>query len=263
MEGHSGPIYYYIPVILIGLLPFTTVLIRAVSLFREQLKSSWARFLWMWFGFVFVFFSLADTKLQHYIIYGYVPLMVLMANSLNRLKRPWLLTLPAALFLVVMLFLQKIAMWSLPHITNQFAAIVVRSAMDKFGAGHQLVVGLILAGTIAVSLIPRWSIQLRAVALGCLFIPLAGDILQAPVKTAALLARQRNYDVTMWQMNYPSFHVYYGRPALRKKKLSPGDIIITKADKLGKIDSYEIIQAQHGIVLARINSLPTSSHSER
>ena len=268
MEGHSGPIIYYIPVILIGMLPFTTVLLKAVSLFREQIKSSWMRYLWIWFGFVLVFFSIADTKLQHYIIYGYVPLLIFMANCLNRLKNRWLLALPAVLFLLPVLFLNKIAVWSLPHIADRFAALVVDSAMGELGPRHQMIILLILAGTVTAAAIPRWSIQLRTLVIGCLFIgltsghliPLAGEIMQAPVKTAALLAKAHDYEVIMWQTNYPSFYVYYGKPALRKRKLSPGDIIITKANKMDSNEAYQIIYRKHGIVLARISSLPTVSN---
>jgi 4-amino-4-deoxy-L-arabinose transferase-like glycosyltransferase len=260
MEGHSGPFFYYVPVILLGLLPFTTILIRAFSHIGEQIKSPWTRFLWIWFGFVFVFFSVADTKLQHYIIYGYVPLLIFMGQSVGKLKNPWLLALPAALFLLPVLFLQKVAIWMLPRIGNHFARIVVQSALGNVGTTHQIIVGLVLAGVIMVAAIPRVSMQWRSLVLGCLFTalitghlaPLAADIMQVPVKTAALMAKARNYDVIMWQMNYPSFNVYYGKPALQKKVLAPGDIIITKTDKLSRIKDYEIIYQKHGIVLSRI-----------
>jgi 4-amino-4-deoxy-L-arabinose transferase-like glycosyltransferase len=260
MEGHSGPIFYYVPVILLGLLPFTTILIRAFTHIKDQIKSSWTRFLWIWFGFVFVFFSIADTKLQHYIIYGYVPLLIMMGHQVGRIKKPWLLALPALLFLLPVLFLQQAAIWALPHIGDQFTHIVVQGALDSVGAAHQIFVGLILVGVLATAAVPRLSMQWRSLILGCLFTalttghlaPLAGDIMQAPVKTAALMAKARNYDVVMWQMNYPSFHVYYGKPALRKRMLAPGDIIITKADKLESIKKHEIIYEQHGIVLTRI-----------
>ncbi len=259
MEGHSGPLTYYIPVILLGLMPFTSVLIRTLGNLPKHLQSPWTRFLWIWFGFVFVFFSVADTKLQHYIIYGYVPLLILMALSLPQLKRPWLLALPPVLFLLPLLFLQAIARRAAPRIDDEFARIVLQSAMDSLGTPHQMVLGVILAGTLLIALIPRWTMQIRTLVLGCLFIfltsghliPLAADIMQAPVRQAAIMAREKNYDVIMWQMNYPSFHVYYGKAARRKKVLTPGDIIITKADKIENPNEFETIFSQHGIILAR------------
>lgn len=263
MEGHTGPIFYYIPVILLGMLPFTTVLIRAVSAIKEHLKAPWTRFLWIWFGFVFIFFSIAGTKLQHYIIYGYVPLLILMAHSVGRLKRPWLLVLPAGLCLIPLLLLRQVAAWSLPYIGDDFSRIVVRSALENIGYTHQIILGLCLAAVAALAVIPKWSMPLRIVALGCLFItvttghivPMVADIMQGPVKRAALIAKSRNYDVIMWRMNYPSFHVYYGKPARREKQLSAGDIFITKADKLDQVAPYDIIYQQHGIVLAEIKPI--------
>jgi hypothetical protein len=168
--------------------------------------------------------------------------------------------LPALLFLVPVLFLKQAAIWALPHIGDQFTRIVVQSSLASVGTAHQIFVGLILVGVLATAAVPRISMQWRSLVLGCLFlvlttghlVPLAGDIMQAPVKTTALMAKARNYDVVMWQMNYPSFHVYYGKPALRKRILTPGDIIITKADKLESIKRHEIIYEQHGIVLTRI-----------
>jgi 4-amino-4-deoxy-L-arabinose transferase-like glycosyltransferase len=260
MEGHTGPVIYYIPVILLGMLPFTTVLVRAVASIGQHLKNPWLRFLWIWFGFVFIFFSIADTKLQHYIIYGYVPLLILMADSVGRLKRTWLLVLPAVLFMVPMLFLKNIAVWSLPHIGDEFSRIVVQSALENIAALHCVIMGIGLAALVTLAAIPKLSVQLRILALGCLFIavttghiaPMVADIMQGPVKRAALIAKSRDYDVIMWRMNYPSFHVYYGKPARRAKQLSPGDIFITKADKLDQIAPHDIIYQQHGIVLAKI-----------
>ena len=46
-------------------------------------------------GFVFVFFSLAGTKLHHYLVYGYIPLVIFMARTVdeNKTGRAWRLVL--------------------------------------------------------------------------------------------------------------------------------------------------------------------------
>jgi 4-amino-4-deoxy-L-arabinose transferase-like glycosyltransferase len=260
MEGHSGPLVYYIPVILLGLMPFTTVLVRTVTQIKNQVSAPWMRFLWLWFGFVFVFFSIADTKLWHYIVYGYVPLLILMAHNLDRIKNPWWLVLPSVLFLLPLLFLKSIAIAAMPRITDRFAHLVLQGALDVMGVSHQIIVGIVLMAVLVTAAIPRLSIQLRTLLMGCILlaftnmhlVPLAAGIMQTPVKEAALLAKARHYKVIMWQMNYPSFHVYYGKPAGRKKRLAPGDIIVTKAHKLEKFISHEVIYSKHGIALARI-----------
>ena len=87
-EGHSGSLFYYLPVIILGLMPFTglffTVLFRAKTLLSDRTN----RFFFIWFGFVFLFFSLSGTKLPHYIIYGYTPLFILMARALPLSSHP-------------------------------------------------------------------------------------------------------------------------------------------------------------------------------
>ena len=72
MQGHSGPIFYYIPVLFIGFLPWSIFFpwaIKGTSLFKP--KDERTRFLCL-FGIlaivIFVFFSLAATKLPNYLI---------------------------------------------------------------------------------------------------------------------------------------------------------------------------------------------------
>ena len=82
-------------------------------------------------------------------------------------------------------------------------------------------------------------------------VPIAGSIMQQPVKEAALLAREKGYTVNMWQMSYHSFGVYR-QGLVVKGTPRNGDIVITKINKLKEVDRYETIYQKHGIVLARI-----------
>lgn len=259
MESHSGPIFYYIPVILIGLMPFTTLLLQGVSGIRQQLATPMGRFLWLWFGFVLLLFSMAGTKLQHYIVYGYVPLLIFMGQAVDQLKRPWLLVLPAFLILTFFFFFQDVARWAWPHVDDVFAQHVIQGALDEFGSTHRIVMAVALLSVLAVALIPRWTMALRTVILGALFvgvfsgylIPKFARVLQAPVKKAALMAKPISPDVVMWQMSYPSFSVYFGKAVL-KRQPQPGDLVITKASKLETLKRHEILYQEHGIVLTRI-----------
>ncbi len=259
MESHSGPILYYIPVLLIGLMPFTTLLCQGVSAIRQHLSTPLGRFLWLWFGFVFVFFSLADTKLPHYIVYGYVPLLIFMGQAIELGKRPWLLALPLFLFLLFFFFFQDIARWALPFIDKAFIQQVVQGALPEFGPAHQMVMAVALMAVIVVGLMPRRTIPVRTVLLGCIFIgvfsgyliPKVAGILQMPIKKAALVARPLNQEVVMWQMAYPSFSIYLGRPVVRRQPKA-GDLVVTKANLLDKITDHRILFQEHGIVLTRV-----------
>ena len=67
----TGPFYYYIPVLLGGFFPwscfFPLTLIDAV---RRRLRNvaQGTTLLWIWFGVVFIFFSIAGSKLATYIL---------------------------------------------------------------------------------------------------------------------------------------------------------------------------------------------------
>jgi 4-amino-4-deoxy-L-arabinose transferase-like glycosyltransferase len=262
MEGHSGPIFYYIPVIIAGLVPYTTIVIVAFVYMRRHWNSELGRFLILWFAFVFVLFSLAGTKLQHYIVYGYVPLLIFMAQAIEHLKRPLALIAPMVCFSAIILFLPAIASWLVPYIDDEFSQHVIKSALNEFGLNHYLIIGTILIAVVTLSLIKPFTMQLRIVAAGLLFLmtinfylmPKVADIMQQPIKSAALYAKKHNWDVVMWQMYYPSFNVYLGRPVLRRDPL-PGDVVITKANKLDGIRSHQVLYQKHGFVLTRITEL--------
>jgi 4-amino-4-deoxy-L-arabinose transferase-like glycosyltransferase len=79
ISGHKGPIYYYVPVLLIGLLPWVVFLPAGIThAFRNLLpqKKGLSRspegdlslFAFLWFAFVVIFFSLSTTKLPNYIL---------------------------------------------------------------------------------------------------------------------------------------------------------------------------------------------------
>ncbi len=69
-EGHYGGVLYFVPVLLLGLLPFTAIILRSFSKLAYFWQDKWFSFLLIWFVFVFVLFSLSGTKLHHYIIFG-------------------------------------------------------------------------------------------------------------------------------------------------------------------------------------------------
>lgn len=80
MEGHKGGIYYYILIVFLIILPYSTLLIRILPRLRDVREKQLDLFLWLWFFVVLVFFSLSGTKLPHYVLHGCTPLFILMAK---------------------------------------------------------------------------------------------------------------------------------------------------------------------------------------
>lgn len=84
---HAGqPFYFYVGVVLVGFLPWTFLLPWGWGATTGDLRGSQAaadrRFLIIWFGVVFVFFSLARAKLFPYLLPGLPPLALLMGKAL-------------------------------------------------------------------------------------------------------------------------------------------------------------------------------------
>ena len=87
VSGHKGSIFYYIPVILLGFLPWTFFLPQAIkSIFNNGLKSllgspkkqvPW--FCLWWFLVIFFFFTLSQTKLLTYVLSVFPALSGVMA----------------------------------------------------------------------------------------------------------------------------------------------------------------------------------------
>jgi 4-amino-4-deoxy-L-arabinose transferase-like glycosyltransferase len=119
---HEQPIWYYLAVMVLALLPWTVVAIRAlvdaiiesVNEWRARLAKNryvsharWGdafpEFLVLWTLFPIAFFSLSHSKLPGYILPSIPPLTILTGDYLNRLReadkgiRPWLLVLHALL----------------------------------------------------------------------------------------------------------------------------------------------------------------------
>ncbi len=67
MEGHGGPIVYYIPIVIAVSFPFIGFLFEAIGWSRGFLKTRSMRFLWSWIVPGFIMFSVVQTKLPHYI----------------------------------------------------------------------------------------------------------------------------------------------------------------------------------------------------
>ncbi|MGQ9921119.1 MAG: phospholipid carrier-dependent glycosyltransferase [Desulfobacca sp.] len=84
---HAGqPVYYYVGVVLVALLPWSFLLpwVWGASKAAEAASVAAAdrRFLLVWFGVIFVFFSLSRAKLFPYLLPGLPPLALLTAQAL-------------------------------------------------------------------------------------------------------------------------------------------------------------------------------------
>ncbi|NTW69408.1 MAG: glycosyltransferase family 39 protein [Chlorobiaceae bacterium] len=257
-EGHSGSLFYYFPVLIVGLMPFTGLLFTVLFNLKKLFANRENRFLLIWFGFVFIFFSLSGTKLPHYVIYGYTPLFMLMARALPMSRHPRMLVLWPMILLALLALLPVIARTAMSYTTDTYLLAVIASGIELTGLSHIIVISAALIGIVAIQFLPRFSAENKLVAVGVIFaliinihlMPIAGKLLQEPVKEAALLAKREGYKIVMWKVYYPSFFVYSESFAERRDPL-PGEVVLTTVKQLGTLDSPAMLYSKRGIVLVK------------
>lgn len=87
MDGHSGPIFYYLIAILVGFFPWSVFLLSAWAQLGRRLNGHpWQqsyRLLLCWMSLFVVFWSLVSTKLPHYVLPAYPALALAVGGFLD------------------------------------------------------------------------------------------------------------------------------------------------------------------------------------
>jgi hypothetical protein len=73
---------------------------------------------------------------------------------------------------------------------------------------------------------------------------------QGPVAAAGTFARNEP-TVVEWNANWPSFSVYRRAP-MPVRKPRPGEVVLTRIDRVGELPPHDILFARREVVLARI-----------
>jgi 4-amino-4-deoxy-L-arabinose transferase-like glycosyltransferase len=256
MEGHGGSLLYFIPVIILGFMPFTSVLFKVFAKTKEIIKDDLKLFLYIWFVFVFVFFSFSGTKLPHYIIYGYTPMFILIGIYISEVRSRLLLYLPIMILSAILMFLPEILGYIQSTSKHEFTLSMIDGYEKYFGIGYKIMFLSIFA---IYFLLKKYNLKVNILALAIYTILIVNyvvmdkvaSIKQQPIKDAALIAKENNYNILMWGLNTPTFNVYAQR-LVEKREPKSGDITLTKTIMLKNIKEYKTIYQKHGISLVKI-----------
>lgn len=261
LEGHSGSLFYYVLMIPLLLLPWLAWLVTALRRVPGDVAADLPRFLWIWFGFVTVFFSLSGTKLPHYALYGCTPAFLLLAMHKDRIRNAWLGFLPVAALLAVLTALPRLLTHALqagwikdPYYFAQLARIA--EAMPGY---YYLACGAAATVCLAILLFSRSEAWLKVLAcatvttllLSSLVTPLVGELLQGPVKRAGLLARTLQGETILWNFHAPSFSVYR-RAVTPPAQAKTGQIALTRSDRVPENANLEVLYREGGVMLVRV-----------
>jgi len=258
MENHSGKFYYYVIVLLIGLMPFSLMFFKSLTHVKKFIKDDLTLFLLIWFGFVFLFFSFSGTKLPHYIIYGYTPVFILVAIGFEKNFMRQTLLLVLIFFTMFLLFFPEIAVAIKSIVHDKFAVVLIENVYSGFGWFYHVSV-LALLGIFIWLYKKELSIKHTAVVIAFTFtilvnyaiLPAYGKLMQLPIKKAALFAKEQGYHVKMHTRQFPSFNVYY-QGLTSKEKAKEGDVVFCKVTSLDRYKKYETLYKENGFTLIRI-----------
>lgn len=262
MEQHGGSLLYYVPVVLFSLMPFTGALVTVARRGRDLLRDDLTAYCLLWFGFVFVFFSLSGTKLPHYMNYGLTALTILIALELpNARARASILAAPLAMFALLLFLPDLLATW-LASATDPYYREVARAAIEELDGAYRTFATLCIAVTLVLLAWRALRLEYALIICGALLtallslgvFPALAGALQQPVKEAAYVARERPEPVVMWHIDVPSFSVYREQVTPRRKP-QPGELVLTKQQYLAELAVAETLYLKNGLVLARIADL--------
>lgn len=142
IHKRSGPLYYFIPVLLAGMLPWSVFIPRALA---HGFKRRELRLFFIWTIVVFIFFSFSRSKLPPYILPIFPTLSILIASFIQH-QRDTLK--PERICLIVLLLLSSVLVFfavpmagsfisedilQLPHVkTNLWISAIVMASASVF-----------------------------------------------------------------------------------------------------------------------------------
>jgi 4-amino-4-deoxy-L-arabinose transferase-like glycosyltransferase len=165
------PWYYFIPILLIGILPWLVTMFDALLGARRRASGGAGfdstLFLLLWAGFIFVFFSISGSKLASYILPIFPALALLIAVRLTTIcgrTLAWQLAPVAVLALAGLI--------AVPQTVRLASASVPAELYQNQMPWLYAAAGTLLAGSI-VAMIYSWRGQVRRAVVVCAFAGLA------------------------------------------------------------------------------------------
>ena len=270
LEGHAGSLFYYVWLLPVEMMPWTPLLVPIAMHLKTRWNEPLGRFLLGWLGFVLVFFSLSGTKLPHYVLYGFTPLMLLAAQELVGATLKLRLALCATIVGLVALgaaspwIAQTLAqsthdplyqallssappapwVWvAVPVGLLVFALAIwvpnVRNYLSE--SDGAVAAGLLAAGWLVLAVLPWWGQAAQD--------PIRTLARTVPIAQMTLLDRER---VVQWRLHQPSVAFYLNQTAERTDPKG-GDWALTRLDRVkpDELAKLEVVQQVRGYALVR------------
>lgn len=264
MEDHTGSVFYYVFALILLTLPFFPALLIALK--RSWQLSRVSR-VWMllvvWFLLVWVFFTLAATKLPHYLMYGMPPVFIALAYVFTHYGQSRLIRWGTGLTLSLLALLLAALPWLLTlALEGEDNAYV----LETFSPALTLVPDSyfwILAGVFLVGLLlmlARWSVNQRLIASGLAMAVTVNFAVfnylvvlqQQPIVNAAAFVKANNLTLVTCCIEMPSFNIEAQQITPKRMPL-PGEVVFGKTYELEqRLAHFEVLWRDRGVSIVRV-----------
>ena len=252
MENHSGNYYYYFVVLPFLIFPFLGNFLLPLKKLLN-LRKSHEKFLFIWFLWVFIFFTFSSTKLPHYLIYGLTPLAYFIEKSFQ-ISSQAVYKFGSLLFDVICILL----LFIFPYIIIYVADLnpTYELSVQYFENFIEEMTPPILLFVLFAILIFQFINKIRyvfvkkffAASLLCylsfFLLPLIIDSSQKDLKVLSKYLKQNDLPLVVYKINKPTSSFYSGKPYIRDKV--EGEVLLTRKDKLVHLNQKYKVMKESG-----------------
>ncbi|MFN3481068.1 MAG: ArnT family glycosyltransferase [Thermodesulfovibrionales bacterium] len=267
ISGHKGPIFYYIPTLIVGLFPWIAFLPAGIKIVFKKNSELWNHnsklnlFAFIWFAFILIFFSFSTTKLPNYILPAIPAASILIASGISQRDERWrrysygfiavLSVLLGIAIIVSRVYLSKMGI----HDLDWTILIAVIMLMMTVIALYAIFIKKIIYGPISFLMIAFLLV------LSIKVLPLASQHLQGTLYKYSLYAKERlqgDERIITYGMNNPSIVFYSGHRIINvgdREQLSSlknaGRLIIAKAKDIETLKDlgFNLIERDKGYAI--------------
>ncbi len=268
MEGHSGNWSYFLIALPLLWLPWSTLFFRALFHVRTQCRDPLLKYCWIWFAFVFCFFSIASTKLPHYLLYAGPAVCLLIAHAaLDASFCSWIWAwLMAILGLTFVLFAPAYLQQNPEVVADEFYKQLLMSSPDIDMKIWLVAFSLPICSGLLTKYIWRiWataSIEFPAaisfiafavfqsIVFSILVLPWWSYTLQAPVQQLALKFKDKPETIVQWGVHMPSFATYRQQEAPRRAPM-PGEMALVRNVRPFEAGDWDVMEVLGPLAVVR------------
>ncbi|WP_353683742.1 glycosyltransferase family 39 protein [Thermodesulfovibrio sp. 3907-1M] len=248
ISGHRGPIYFFIPVLIIGMFPWISFIGKAFKNFkRDALK----QFSLVWAGFIFLFFSFSTTKLPNYILPAIPAFSILISYGMIEVNKnfsriPYIFSAVISILIAGFLIVVKVKITNLlPYFNmswlNVLLLIISFFAVISIYTFLRRERGFLLFAGLSFILILAISIKV---------LPAINEYMQGTLYKYSIYAKQnlqKNDVLITYKINKPSIPFYSDRRILR---------IDSEKELIESIKNKGITERKlNGVVISRVKDV--------